>query len=158
MAIVDVKFKRKTQLEIDALPIEDGSIIFNTDKKEILMDNGSVREKYSGNVETDKTLTKENVSADAKAVGDKIEKMKKILLPNITAEDEGKFLKVKNGNPEWEILPSFNGTYEYTPKTVAQSISTAGKLMEHDLTIKKIPTSRTGNGTGGDTFYIAKEI
>ena len=43
-----VLFKRKTATEISSLPIEDGSLIFNTTDKDILMDNGTERERYGG--------------------------------------------------------------------------------------------------------------
>lgn len=67
-----VEFDRKPYTEIESAPIKDGKITFDTTNKEIYMDNGSIREKYSGNIETDKTLTKNGAPADAKAVGDKL--------------------------------------------------------------------------------------
>ena len=50
-----VLFKRKTATEISSLPIEDGSLIFNTTDKDVLMDNGTERERYGGgNLSTDR--------------------------------------------------------------------------------------------------------
>ncbi|MEG1994870.1 MAG: hypothetical protein RR255_00360 [Bacilli bacterium] len=43
-----VLFKRKTAAEVASLPVEDGSVIFNTTDKSILMDNGTQRERYAG--------------------------------------------------------------------------------------------------------------
>lgn len=44
----EVKFTRKTKEEINALPIEDGQIIFSTNSSEIYMDNGDKRNFYGG--------------------------------------------------------------------------------------------------------------
>ena len=44
----ELKFKRKSKLEIDSLPIEDGVIYFSTDTSEIFMDNGEERLSYFG--------------------------------------------------------------------------------------------------------------
>ena len=44
----ELKFKRKSKLEIDSIPIEDGRILFSTDTPEIFMDNGSERKTYGG--------------------------------------------------------------------------------------------------------------
>lgn len=48
MADIEVKFKRKSKLEIDSTPVEDGSILFSTDTPEIFMDDGNERKSYSG--------------------------------------------------------------------------------------------------------------
>lgn len=45
--MTEVKFKRKTNSEIQSLPIDDGSVIFDTTNKEILMDNNSERINFS---------------------------------------------------------------------------------------------------------------
>lgn len=44
----EIKFKRKSKIEIDSTPVEDGQILFSTDSSEIFMDNGSERKKYGG--------------------------------------------------------------------------------------------------------------
>ena len=46
--MLEVKFKRKTYEEIKTLPIDNGSVIFDTTNKEILMDT-DIREKYTNN-------------------------------------------------------------------------------------------------------------
>lgn len=46
--MAEVKFKRKSKLEIDSTPTEDGSVLFSTDTPEIFMDNGDKRIKYGG--------------------------------------------------------------------------------------------------------------
>lgn len=46
----ELKFKRKNKIEIDSLPIEDGSVIFSKDSPEIFMDDGSERKVYGGDI------------------------------------------------------------------------------------------------------------
>lgn len=45
-----VKFKRKTEEEITNMPIEDGSIIFDTTNKKMYLDNGTERLEVGGGV------------------------------------------------------------------------------------------------------------
>lgn len=45
-----VKFKRKTEEEIENLAIEDGSIIFDTTNRKMYLDNGTERLEVSGGV------------------------------------------------------------------------------------------------------------
>ena len=73
-------------------------------------------------------------------------------------EDEGKILKVVNGEAKWENLPSYTGDYEVTPDVSSQTLSTSQKYMESDLVIKEIPYSETSNVSGGNTVYIGKEL
>lgn len=49
----------------------------------------------------------------------------------------------------------FGGPYEVIPKTESQTLQTADKLMEHDLTVQAIPFFRTSNQSGGYTATIA---
>ena len=73
-------------------------------------------------------------------------------------EDEGKILKVVNGEAKWENLPSYTGDYEVTPAVSSQTLDTSQKYMESDLVIKEIPYSETSNVSGGNTVYIGKEL
>ena len=49
----------------------------------------------------------------------------------------------------------FGGPYEVIPKTESQTLQTADKLMERDLTVQAIPFYRTSNQSGGYTATIA---
>lgn len=52
----------------------------------------------------------------------------------------------------------YEGDYVVTPKVDQQIMSTKGKVMVQDVTIKQIPFFKTSNTSGGSTVYIAKEI
>ena len=75
-------------------------------------------------VDTDTTLTKSGVPADAQIVGNEIEQIRGLVgdtnvssqiteaiediieVPPSTADDNGKFLRVVNGVATWESVPS----------------------------------------------------
>lgn len=52
----------------------------------------------------------------------------------------------------------YAGDYHVTPKVTEQTMPTKGKVMVEDVTVKSIPVFKTGNPSGGNTVYIAKEI
>ena len=47
------------------------------------------------------------------------------------------------------------GDYEVTPKVEEQKLETKNLLMEKDVTVHKIPFSKTSNNAGGNTVVIA---
>jgi len=51
----------------------------------------------------------------------------------------------------------YDGAYTVTPKVDEQTLPTAKKYMEQDITVLAIPIYRTGNTAQGTTVYIAKE-
>ena len=51
----------------------------------------------------------------------------------------------------------YTGDYSVTPKVAEQKMPTKAKIMVEDVTVLAIPYYVTGNTTGGDTVYIAKE-
>lgn len=54
--------------------------------------------------------------------------------------------------------PTYDGAYEVTPSAhEAQTLETAGHVMEDDVTVKIIPFFQTSN-VSGDTVYIASEV
>jgi hypothetical protein len=57
-----------------------------------------------------------------------------------------------------EKYPTYEGDYVVTPSVDAQSLETAQKSLENDLTIKAIPYYETSNQKGGETVYIGKEV
>lgn len=52
----------------------------------------------------------------------------------------------------------YEGDYTVTPKVGEQTLPTAEKYMEKDVTILAIPFYETSNTSNGKTVYIAKEI
>ena len=77
------------------------------------------------------------------------------VLPPVTAEDNGKFLKVVDGAWKAAELPVYEGAYEVTPSaTEDQTLLTAQKYMDADVKIEKIPYAEVSNNTGGTTVTI----
>jgi len=52
----------------------------------------------------------------------------------------------------------YEGEYTATPKVEAQTLPTAKKYLDKDITLLAIPYFETSNTSGGNTVYIAKEI
>lgn len=56
---------------------------------------------------------------------------------------------------EVRVMPSvYDGDYEVTPKFQSQVLSTKGKSLVDDVSVKAISVSRTSNPSGGTTVYI----
>lgn len=53
--------------------------------------------------------------------------------------------------------PTYEGSYEVTPRLVAQTLATAHRLMVDDVTVTEIPSYRTSNVGGGYTVVIAQD-
>lgn len=53
--------------------------------------------------------------------------------------------------------PEYAGPYDITPLFTAQTLPTAQKLMQKDVTIRKIPQYEVSNGYGGYTLIIGDE-
>jgi hypothetical protein len=51
----------------------------------------------------------------------------------------------------------YNGAYTVTPKTTAQTLETADKVMRADVDVKAIPTYEVSNDKG-TTVYIGGDI
>lgn len=60
--------------------------------------------------------------------------------------------------PVYEEVPEYEGSYDVTPKVEEQTLPTAEKFLQKDVTIKKIPYFEVSNTSGGDTVYIGKEV
>ena len=52
----------------------------------------------------------------------------------------------------------YEGEYEITPKVEAQTIPTAWKTMQRDMTVNAIPYFDVSNTSGGQTIYIGNEV
>ena len=57
-----------------------------------------------------------------------------------------------------EGLKHYDGPYSVTPKVEAQTLATAEKFMDGDVTVHAVPFYAVSNDRGGNTVYIAKEI
>lgn len=53
-----------------------------------------------------------------------------------------------------EIIDTYDGSYEVTPRVHAQTLETEGKKMADDVTVYEIPVTRTSNLQGGLTVLI----
>ena len=56
--------------------------------------------------------------------------------------------------PVYADVDPYTGNYEVIPKTTAQILETAQKLMTDDLTVKAIPYYEVSNNQGGLTVVI----
>lgn len=80
-------------------------------------------------------------------------------LPLVTGADEGKVLTVVGGEWTAKELPKYSGVYSITPSTVGdQTLETAQKYMDANLTVQKIPYYETSNQSDGETVYIGSEV
>ena len=61
----------------------------------------------------------------------------------------------KTGISSGEI---YDGEYVVIPKVTEQSLPTAEKFMEDDVTIKSIPYFNVSNTAGGSSVYIGSEL
>ena len=77
-------------------------------------------------------------------------------LPSVTEADEGKVLQVKDGQWVAEKLPAYEGEYVVTPSAEdVQTLLTAGKYIDSNITVEKIPFSETAtSNTNGKTVSI----
>lgn len=70
-------------------------------------------------------------------------------LPDVSEKDEGKVLRVVNGEWQADDLPVYDGAYEVTPSaTNDQTLLTAQKLLDADVKINKIPYTEVSNNSG----------
>lgn len=53
-----------------------------------------------------------------------------------------------------EPWPLYEGSYTATPAPAAQTLPTAGRRMEQDVTVEEIPVYITENTAHGNTVYI----
>lgn len=76
------------------------------------------------------------------------------VLPTVTKEDDGQFLRVVDGKWDKSPLPTYEGVYDVTPTVDGQILATENKLMGKDLRIKEIPITEVSNNSGGTTVTI----
>lgn len=80
-------------------------------------------------------------------------------LPNVTEEDNDKFLKVVDGKWSAAHLPVYDGEYAVVPSTENdQLLETAQKLMDANVKVNKVPYAEVTNTMGGTTATIGSEV
>ena len=67
-------------------------------------------------------------------------------------------MAVELGRPVYMGGEPYEGPYDVTPKVTAQTLPTAKKLMQEDVSVRAIPYFDVSNPAGGNTIYIAKEV
>lgn len=65
---------------------------------------------------------------------------------------------VELGRPVYMGGEPYEGPYDVTPKVTAQTLPTAKKLMQEDVSVRAIPYFDVSNPAGGNTIYIASEV
>jgi hypothetical protein len=60
--------------------------------------------------------------------------------------------------PDDGTYPVYKGPYSVTPSPNEQVLSTAQKVLENDIKIKRIPYVEVSNNSGGTTVTIGNEV
>lgn len=79
--------------------------------------------------------------------------------PRVTMRVEAPSVNMKVGDARLIYLSGepYDGEYEVTPKIdEATVLPTAQKLLARDVTVKKIPITKVGNNSGGNTIIIGE--
>lgn len=79
--------------------------------------------------------------------------------PRVTMRVEAPSVNMKVGDARLIYLSGepYDGDYEVTPKIdKATVLPTAQKLLSRDVTVKKIPITKVGNNSGGNTIIIGE--
>lgn len=97
--------------------------------------------------------TKDAHAATKKYVDDAITGIKQ--LPSTSIKDAGKLLVVKDDGSGFELKDlSYSGNVEVSPTFESQTLSTAGKILNEDITIAPIEMTTIENESGGKTLEI----
>ena len=67
-------------------------------------------------------------------------------------------MAVELGRPVYMGGEPYEGPYDVTPKVTAQTLPTAKKFMQEDVSVRAIPYFDVSNPAGGNTIYIANEV
>ena len=67
-------------------------------------------------------------------------------------------MAVELGRPVYMGGDPYEGPYDVTPKVTAQTLPTAKKFMQEDVSVRAIPYFDVSNPAGGNTIYIASEV
>lgn len=72
---------------------------------------------------------------------------------NITLKDNGGNVELKP--PSMNSYPIYAGETLVIPKVEKQELETKNKTVKDNITVEKIPFSKTSNNAGGNTVVIA---
>ena len=78
-------------------------------------------------------------------------------LPAVTEADEGKILRVVDGEWAADKLDEYHGAYVITPGASTTVLNTSKKMMGSNLIIEQIPYAEVENTAGGTTVTIGSE-
>ena len=81
--------------------------------------------------------------------------------PSVTfrfGQTDSPAMAVELGRPVYIGGDSYEGPYDVTPKVTAQTLPTAKKFMQEDVSVRAIPYFDVSNPAGGNTIYIASEV
>ena len=73
-------------------------------------------------------------------------------------QDASPAMAVELGRPVYMGGEPYEGPYDVTPKVTAQTLPTAKKFMQEDVSVRAIPYFDVSNPAGGNTIYIANEV
>lgn len=72
---------------------------------------------------------------------------------HITLKDESGTIELKP--PSMNAYPVYDGETLVIPKMEDQELETKNKTVKENITVEKIPFSKTSNNAGGNTVVIA---
>ena len=81
--------------------------------------------------------------------------------PSVTfrfGQTDSPAMAVELGRPVYMGGDQYEGPYDVTPKVTAQTLPTAKKFMQEDVSVRAIPYFDVSNPAGGNTIYIASEV
>lgn len=81
--------------------------------------------------------------------------------PSVTfrfGQTDSPAMAVELGQPVYIGGDPYEGPYDVTPKVTAQTLPTAKKFMQEDVSVRAIPYFDVSNPAGGNTIYIANEV
>lgn len=73
------------------------------------------------------------------------------------AQQSAVSVRIAGAAPAVVSAPEYSGPYDITPLFTAQVLPTAKKLMQQDVTIRKIPQYEVSNDSSGYTLIIGDE-
>ena len=136
-----VYFKRKTTQEIEELPVEDGSLIYNTDNGKTYMDFGEDRIQTGGNANTMIAIGGDEAPTDTDI---------KLWFPNDVVNTKASEVVNNMDGDETDLAPSVNAVKQH----IQQDIVTGGepvkcgyKIDGKDVYVKRIQSGNLGDNT-----------
>lgn len=156
--MAEVKFTRKSKIEIDSTPVEDGQILFSTDTPEIFMDDGEKRKEYGGNGSVDAYTKQESDEkfATKQEIPTKLPNPQKLIFTGaVSAEYDGSSQQTINiptgGGSDPYTLPIMSDTQLGGGKAVAKTSEDVPVAVDPSTGQLFVPTYPENTGGGGGT-------